>query len=91
MSLSADVDVEVNALNARTGTSRLRRLFAVCVICCVGMFMVTSLFASPAQRVAYRHGAVPASYAPGLPSSPTWGNGHVPTATGMVRGRRDHC
>ena len=32
----------------------VRKWTAVCVLCCLGTLVVTSLFASPAERAAYR-------------------------------------
>ena len=49
-----------SAVSAPGPASALRRAIAVCVLCALGMLVVTSLFASPAQRTDFRHGPVPA-------------------------------
>ena len=64
----------------------IRRVTAVGVLCCVGMLVVTSLFASPAQRAAYR--TAPAERArQRLNSAPGSGGAQASTPTGKA----DHC
>ena len=65
------------------GSSRIRRFAAVVVLCALGMLVVNSLFASPAERFAYRPAAAPVVRSPS-PTQPI---------VRVVNDRRviDHC
>lgn len=60
MNVSENVEIRSAGPSDREPhSSRVRQAAAVCMLCAVGMLVGTALFASPAQRTAYRHAAAP--------------------------------
>ena len=83
MSFSEKIEIPSAGQNdPEPHSSPVRRVFAVCMLCAVGMLVGKALFASPAQRTAYRHAAAPVYEA----AYPLPASGHVSPRTIQVNG-----
>ena len=51
---SARAAIDLPEMTRRAGATSPRRLCAVGILCCIGMLVVSSLFASPVRRLCYR-------------------------------------